>query len=162
MASESSPSQHGFVVQINLSPGGVPKLPRPEAELSVEGLVGDGHQDREHHGGPERAVCLYSLERILALQSEGHPIFPGAAGENLTIAGLDWTLVQPGVSLRVGSEAVLVVTRYTSPCSTIANAFLNENISRISQKINPGWSRVYARVLRTGKIRVGDEVKVEI
>ena len=37
------------------------------------------------HGGPERALCLFSLERILELQAEGHPIFPGAAGENITI-----------------------------------------------------------------------------
>lgn len=162
MASESSPSLFGFVVQINLSAGGVPKLPQPEAELTVEGLVGDGHHDREHHGGPERAVCLYSLECIQALQSEGHPIFPGAAGENLTIAGLDWTQIQPGVRFHVGSEVILAVTRYTSPCSTIANAFLNGDFSRISQKTHPGWSRVYACVVRGGKIQVGAGVKVEI
>ena len=67
---------------------------------------GSWSQDRKHHGGPDRAVCLYSLERILALQEEGHPIYPGAAGENLTLTGLDWEALQPGMTLRLGADVM--------------------------------------------------------
>jgi MOSC domain-containing protein YiiM len=42
--------------------------------VTVLGLEGDGHHDSKHHGGAERAVCLYGLEQIQALQAEGHAI----------------------------------------------------------------------------------------
>jgi len=53
------------IFQINSSPGGVPKLAVREATLTELGLVGDDHNFPDIHGGPERALCLFSLERIL-------------------------------------------------------------------------------------------------
>jgi MOSC domain-containing protein YiiM len=146
------------VFQINQSAGGVPKLAAARAEVSVLGLRGDQQANREVHGGPERAVCLYSLERLLALQAEGHPVFPGAMGENLTLSGLDWQQVTPGSRLWLGAEVEIEITRYTSPCKTITAAFLDGDFNRVSQKIHPGWSRVYARVLRPGIVQVGAPV----
>ncbi len=84
-------SRPGSVFQINLSDDGVPKRAVRCAELTTFGLVGDSQRHPDIHGGPNRAVCLYSLEQILNLQSEGNPIFPGSIGENLTLAGLDWS-----------------------------------------------------------------------
>lgn len=151
----------GRVVQVSTSPGGVPKIAVDEARVGTLGLEGDAHRDAEHHGGPERAVCLYPLEAIEALQAEGHRIVPGAIGENLTVAGIDWTAVIPGARVRVGTEVVLEVTRYTSPCVNIAPVFRDRDYSRISEKRHPGWSRVYARVLTEGVVRRGDHVSVE-
>ncbi len=148
------------IFQINVSDGGVPKLPVHSAEITPSGVVGDRQRDLEHHGGMERAVCLYALERILDLQAEGHPIYPGAAGENLTLAGLDWELIVPGLRLRLGGDALVEVTRYTSPCSNLAPYFIDAGFSRISQKLHPGWSRVYARLLQPGVVRVGDRVEI--
>jgi len=150
----------GRVVQINISPGGVPKLPVASARVTREGLAGDGHRDMEHHGGPERAVCLYASEAIAALQSEGHAIAPGSIGENLTVQGLDWTAIAPGTILGVGQRVLLQITRYTSPCGNIRPAFLDGDYARVSQKRHPGWSRVYARVLGEGPLRPGDPVRV--
>lgn len=151
----------GRIVQINLSQGGVPKLAQPHAQLTHSGLVGDHQRNQEVHGGLERALCLFSLERILALQEEGHPIFPGAAGENVTISGLDWSLVVPGIRIRLGTEVLAEVTRYTAPCTNIAYAFIDNDFSRLSQKRYPGWSRVYARVIQPGMIKPGDPVVLE-
>ncbi|PYM54959.1 MAG: MOSC domain-containing protein, partial [Candidatus Rokuibacteriota bacterium] len=53
----------GRIAQVNVSPGGVPKRPVPEARVTPLGIEGDGHRDRERHGGPERALCLFALER---------------------------------------------------------------------------------------------------
>jgi MOSC domain-containing protein YiiM len=53
------------------------------------------------------------------------------------------------------------VTRYTSPCLNIRAAFSGGDVSRISQKTHPGWSRVYARVLRGGTIRTGEAVRID-
>ena len=149
-------SSHVF--QICISNGGVPKLPLPVAELKSLGLVGDRQRTPEVHGGPERALCLYSLERILLLQEEGHCIYPGSIGENLVLAGLDWDQVSPGIRLGLGADVEIEITRYTSPCNTIAHVFSDGDYSRISQSHHPGWSRVYARVLKVGSIRTGDKV----
>jgi MOSC domain-containing protein YiiM len=148
----------GQIVQVSISPGGVPKRAVESARVTALGLEGDGHRDAEHHGGPERAVCLYALEAIEALQAEGHTIFPGAIGENLTVRGLDWPTVVPGSVLRVGDGVLLQVTRYTSPCFNIRPAFVDGDFARVSQKRHPGWSRVYTRVLTTGSVRAGDPV----
>ena len=96
----------GRIFQLNSSPGGVPKLALREAEVTELGLSGDEHKFPDIHGGPERALCLYSLERILELQQEGHPIFPGAVGENVTISGIDWNKVTPGQRLALGNECL--------------------------------------------------------
>ena len=152
---------NGRIFQINISGGGVPKLAIQNAEITAFGVGGDRQRNLETHGGAERAVCLYSLERILALQAEGHPIFAGAAGENLTLTGLDWDLLMPGVHMRLGEDVLIEVTRYTSPCSNVAYAFREEAFIRISQKLHPGWSRVYARVLQPGLVHVGDKVVLE-
>jgi len=154
-------NQTGKVVSINLSSGGVPKKSVTVARVSVSGLVGDAHNDTEGHGGPERAVCIYSLERIHALQAEGHPIQVGTAGENLTVEGIDWSLVAPGARFRVGDDGVeLEVASYTNPCKTIKGSFIEGKFVRIAEKLHPGWSRVYARVLSEGQIRSGDPVEV--
>jgi MOSC domain-containing protein YiiM len=128
---------------------------------SITALEGDDQNDREHHGGPDRALCLYSLEHILALQAEGHPIFSGATGENLTLVGLDWAQVVPDARLRLGDEVVIEITRYTSPCPKIASSFTDGRFSRMAQEEHPGWSRLYARVLSPGAIQIGDQVHLE-
>lgn len=151
---------NGYIHALNRSDGGVPKLPIERAEITRSGLVGDRQQDLKHHGGPDRALCLYSLEAIERLQAEGHPISPGSTGENLTLAGLDWSALVPGVRLELGPEVVVEITRYTVPCKTIRNSFREEKFTRISQKLHPGWSRLYARVLREGLIAVGDAVQI--
>lgn len=150
----------GHVHQINVSKGGVPKLPVHDSFVGTLGLDGDSHNDKENHGGPDRAVCLYSLELIDSLRSEGHPIVPGTAGENITVCGLEWTELVPGVQLRLGESVLLEITSYTTPCRNIAKSFSDGRFSRISQKTHPGESRVYARVLTTGVVRTGDPVEV--
>lgn len=150
----------GRIFQLNLSNGGVPKLAAREALLTPEGLEGDRQRDRRYHGGPERALCLYALERVLELQAEGHPIFPGSVGENVTVSGLDWARLAPGSRLALGGEALVEVTSYTSPCKKIAASFRGGDFKRISQKVHPGDSRLYARVLRPGRLAVGQGVRV--
>jgi len=147
----------GRLDSINLSRGGVPKLPAPEATITADGLDGDLHVQRRFHGGPDRAVVLFSAERIAALQAEGHPIAVGSTGENLTVSGVDWSRVVPGSRLEVG-EVRLEVTKYTTPCATVAGSLLGGEITRIAQKAHPGWSRVCAKVLAPGRIHVGDAV----
>lgn len=157
---ESRPSQAGRIFQISTSPGGVPKRGQTQGEVESQGIAGDRQTDLQSHGGPDRALCLFSLERILALQAEGHPVFPGAIGENLTLSGLDWAQVVPGVRMQLGNEVLIEISSYTVPCDNLRPFFTGQNFSRVSQKRHPGWSRLYARVLRGGLLRIGDAVRI--
>ena len=152
---------HVSVHQINTSRGGVPKLPVASARLEVGGVVGDEQADRRHHGGPDQDLCLYSLEVVERLRSEGHPIEAGAAGENLTLSGLDWSVMRPGLRLRIGADAVAEVTRPAPPCAKNARWFSDRDYSRMSEELHPGRSRWYARVLSPGVVMAGDPVVVE-
>lgn len=149
-----------YIYQINLSPGGLPKLPVVSAKVVHAGIEGDSHRNRELHEGPDRALCLYAWEKVEALQREGHAITAGAAGENLTIAGLPWDMMQPGDQLHIGAEVFIEVTSYCVPCRHNARWFVDGRYQRISQEHHPGWSRLYARVMVEGWVHQGDAVRV--
>jgi MOSC domain-containing protein YiiM len=150
----------GRIYQINLSEGGVPKLPVERAEVTEGGLVGDGWIHTKVHGGPDRAVCLYSWENLQALQAEGHPVFPGAMGENLTLEGVDWLSLVPGTRLKLGESVEIEITRYTVPCNSLVPYFVDGHFGRVSQDKHPGWARVYARVIHPGFLKAGDSLSI--
>jgi len=149
----------GTVFSINVSNGGVPKLRVEEGRVTSLGLEGDRQRDLRYHGGPDRAVTLFSLEQIQALQAEGHAIANGTIGENLTLSGLDWGLFVPGSRVSV-AEVVLELTKYAPPCQKISGSFADADFSRVAQKLHPGWSRLYSRVIQEGVVRIGDTVSV--
>jgi MOSC domain-containing protein YiiM len=150
---------NGAVVSVNTSDGGVPKIPVMECRVTVNGLAGDRQRDRRFHGGPKRAVCLYSLEIIQSLQAEGHPIGIGSAGENLTVSGIDWSAMTPGRRVRVG-PVLLELTNYAHPCRNLVPCFSDGDFVRISQKARPASGRLYAKVIEEGVVRPGDPVEV--
>jgi MOSC domain-containing protein YiiM len=129
------------------------------ARITTSGAEGDRQKHTAVHGGPERAVTLYSLDLIDAFRREGHPIAVGSLGENLTISGVDWSRVVPGARVTVG-DVELEITMYASPCGHMRQFFLDHDSMRISQDRHPGWSRVCAKVLNGGILRPGDRVSV--
>lgn len=146
--------------QISISNGGVPKLAVASAVIDSTGVVGDSQADTVHHGSPDQALCLYSLEVIQALQREGHPIAPGSAGENLTLAGVDWETLEPGDRIHIGEVVEIEATYHTTPCEKNAGWFIGGHFSRMSQRRFPGSSRMYARVIEGGVVSAGDAVRV--
>jgi MOSC domain-containing protein YiiM len=155
---ERAPMASGRLESIQISDGGVPKRNVGSAiEVTVNGLVGDRQRNLRLHGGPDRAVCLLSQEQITELRREGHPIDPGTTGENLTVSGLDWTQVRSGCLLKVGA-VTLEITGPAHPCRNIAGSFADGDFTRLSARVHPGCSRMYARVLTPGPIRSGDAV----
>ncbi len=150
--------QAGRVAGLHVSPGGVPKTPVPEADVGWRGLAGDRQATRRHHGRVWQAVCLWSADVVAELQREGHPIFPGAAGENVAVAGLDWAALRPGSRLALGDEAIVEVTLPALPCASNTPWFADGDFTRIHHERHPGSSRLYALVVRPGRVALGDRV----
>ena len=155
-----APTREGVVAHLHASDGGVPKQPIAVAEVTDRGVVGDRQADRHHHGRPLQALCLWSVEVIDALRAEGHPIEPGSAGENITLAGIDWRTIRPGTQLLIG-EVLAEVSAWSTPCAKNAGWFADRDFHRMDHDRHPGWSRAYAWVREPGTIRVGDAVVVE-
>ena len=152
-------SAHGTVTQLNVSNGGLPKLPVPIVDVDRRGVVGDRQATRVHHGRPWQALCLWSAEVIDAFRNQGHPIAPGLAGENITVSGLHWPDVRAGVRLQVGS-VLCEISAYALPCYQNKAWFLQGDFDVMHHSRGP-VSRVYATVLRPGSIAVGDVVTLE-
>ena len=108
----------GTILQINVSPGGIPKRPIVEATVTAEGIHGDSWAHPNIHGGPNKALLLITSEGIDELVAQGFPLFPGALGENLTTTGLDRRQMRAGQRYRAG-EVFLELTKLRAPCETL-------------------------------------------
>ena len=142
----------GKLLGIFTSNGGVPKTPVNSVYVQFEGISGDDQNDKKHHGGIMRAICVLENELLEKLQSEGHPIMPGSTGENLLVEGFNLTL---GSKFSIDTVELEVVSAAT-PCKTISKSFTDGFFNRISNKKYPGETRWYCRVLKEGSIRISD------
>lgn len=157
----------GSILQVSISPGGVPKRPIAEAEVTPEGIRGDSWAHPQIHGGPNQALLLITSEGIDQLVAQGYPLFPGALGENLTTQGLDRRQMRIGQCYRVG-EVWLEITKMRQPCTTldvygpsIKRAVYDAQV-KASDVSSPRWGLAgfYARVLRSGFIRPKDIIEL--
>jgi len=148
----------GRVAQLNTSGGGVPKLPVERVTVGYGGVVGDVQATRKHHGRPWQGLCLWGAEVIDAFAADGHPICYGSAGENVTVAGIDWARVRPGVMIDLGTVTAEAMA-YAIPCHQNARWFRDGQIHLMHRSQGP-VARVYAMVVTPGEIAVGDPITV--
>lgn len=161
-------TMQGTIIQINISKGGVPKLPIPEAEITPLGIVGDEHAHPAIHGGPRKALLIIASEVVDDLAAMGYPVFYGALGENLTTRGLDISSLRIGDEIRAG-DAVLEITQPRGPCSTldVYGAGIQQQIyDKRVKALDPssprwGMSGFYVRVLLPGRVHTGDIIALK-
>jgi len=114
---------------------GLPKKEVQSATLTTTGFVGD-KQRWKRHGPPLRDIVIWSLTRIEELMNEGHPIFPGACGENLVIEGKEYFKLKKDDILTIG-DSILKLTFPADPCNQIKE-FFTSNMNLVHDKI-PRW-----------------------
>ena len=139
--------------------GGVPKHPVEHLNVHLDGCEGDKQNNRKHHGGPQKAVCLMERWVMNQLQNDGHPIHPGSTGENLLIDGTEPGDLFVGVRLII-NNVVLTITGDAPPCKTIRDSFVDGAFRGLSHKRLAGQTRWYASVTQSGTIRLGDEIQM--
>jgi len=150
----------GRLVQVNVSAGGVPKLPVVSARVTRDGVEGDRQRAVTVHGGPHRAVSILGIEAIRRVAAEGHPIAPGTTGENLTVSGFDVSSLPVGTRLAIGDDVVLELSSPTNPCRTIRHSFRDLRFGRLGVAAHPADSRMYARVVEEGTVHPGDAIRL--
>jgi MOSC domain-containing protein YiiM len=132
-------------VAVNISPGGIPKLPQAAVYAATSGLVGDGHNHAKHVR-PDRAISLLDWESIEQLIAEGFPLSPGATGENLTVKGLHVQNLLPGARLVIG-DVELRLEKPRQPC------YVLDAIDPRLQDAIRGRCGYMASVIREGTLR---------
>jgi len=114
------------------------------------GLIDDAHADCSTH----RQVSLLAMESINRMRSPGLALGPGDFAENLTTEGLDLVSLPVGIHISIGKDVVLELTQIGKECHTGCAIY-----RQVGKCIMPKEG-VFARVVRHGFVRAGDEVKV--
>ena len=114
------------------------------------GIEGDAHAGKWH-----RQVSLLSYEEFTVFQDKGGlTLKPGAFGENLLVSGIDLKRLPVGSILRCG-DVILEITQIGKTCHSDCE------IRRITGDCIMPREGIFARVLKGGIIRPGDEIKTE-
>ena len=141
------------VISINISKGGVPKLPVEQVFINESGLDGDGHNHAKHYR-PTQAVCIQDIERLNELVSLGYPLAPGTTGENLTVRNLHVNALPVGAQLEFSSGGILEISRVRPTC------YVMDQINPKLKEDADGRHGMYAKVIREGVIKKGDNIQV--
>ena len=122
-----------------------------EGLLKAEfGLVGDAHADCCTH----RQVSLLAVESIDKMRALGLDVNPGDFAENLTTEEIDLISLPIGTRISVGKQIVLEITQIGKECHTGCAIY-----RQVGKCIMPEEG-VFARVIRGGPVRAGDQIKV--
>jgi MOSC domain-containing protein YiiM len=154
----AEPTEHSDpgVTGIRKRPVGGPVMVCSPAAGS--GLAGDAVCDRRVHGGFDQAVYAYASEDLADWSARlGRTLEPGLFGENLTTWGVDVSGALIGEVWQVGA-VTLEVSTPRIPCRTFAAAMGEPDWVRRFTKV--GAPGAYLRVLVSGEVRAGDEVRV--
>ncbi len=147
------PENPPSVVSVNISAGGIPKRPVEVAEVTPEGLAGDGH-DHDKHDGPHMAISLLDIEDYDDLKAEGFDVFPGATGENVTVRDLSIDDLAIGDRLHFSGGVVLELAKKRKPC------FVLDAIDPTLKEVIVGRIGYIAKVITTGELRPGESIEV--
>lgn len=147
----------GKIFSINVSAGkGVPKENVVKAVL----VKGHGIKDDAHAGTPVRQVSLLDMESVrgqiadAAAKKATVVIRPGVYAENLTTEGVNLAALKIGDKLRVGSTAVLRISKIGKECHSRCAIY-----HQVGECIMPKKG-IFAEVLEGGDIAVGDPIEL--
>jgi len=126
--------------------------------LGETNLDGDQQADLRHHGGPEKAVCVYPIEHYPYWDEElGLTLGPAAFGENFTIEGLTEQEAHIGDVFEVG-DATVQITQPRSPCWKLARRWRIKELATLFEET--GYTGWYLRVLETGHVAPGQVIEL--
>ncbi|GAB6430302.1 MOSC domain-containing protein [Bacillus luti] len=125
--------------------------------LSFLKFKGDGQADLVHHGGVDKAVCVYSGDHYGYWEKElNQDLVYGAFGENITVSGLREEDVCIGDTFKLG-EAIVQVTQPRQPCFKLAKKYNVPKLPLYFQET--GYTGFYFRVLKEGWVSHVDTLK---
>ncbi|NJD57708.1 MAG: MOSC domain-containing protein [Nitrospirae bacterium] len=121
--------------------------------LGTLGFENDGVGDLKHHGGNDKAVCVYSLDHYPFWENIlGMKLSVAAFGENLTISHIDENDICIGDIFQFGT-ALVQVSQPRQPCRTLAARYGRDDLIKLVA--DSGRTGFYFRVLKEGNAEQG-------
>lgn len=125
--------------------------------LSFVKFNGDGQADLVHHGGVDKAVCVYTGDHYPYWEKElNQNLVYGAFGENITVSGMREEDVCIGDTFELG-QAIVQVTQPRQPCFKLAKKYNIPKLPLYFQET--GYTGFYFRVLKEGWVSSVDTLK---
>jgi FdhD protein len=115
------------------------------------GLVGDAHADCCTH----RQVSLLAMESINKMRELDFEVGPGDFAENLTTRGLELVSLPVGTRMSIGRDVILEITQIGKECHSGCAIY-----RQIGKCIMPKEG-IFAKVIRGGFVRAGDQIRIE-
>ncbi|MDN4493466.1 MOSC domain-containing protein [Ureibacillus aquaedulcis] len=135
---------------------GICKESVDEALLTKDGFSGDGVANLKHHGGPDRAVCVYPYEHYALWEKEFGTSLPASAfGENITVTNMLESDICIGDIYQLG-DAVVQIAQGRVPCSTINKRTGLPTL--MNCMVDTGLTGYFCRVLKEGKVRSDSKI----
>ncbi|WP_157940003.1 MOSC domain-containing protein [Campylobacter blaseri] len=125
-------------------------------EVDKFGFLNDTQSEKEHHGGIDKAVCIYSQKYYSFFKEKYDFNLPECAfGENFTILDLDDSEICLGDQFKCG-EVVFEVSQPRRPCWKISSILNIPNLTAIVAKESK--TGFYFRVIKPGKLKARDDL----
>lgn len=112
-----------------------------------------GIEKDAHAGDWHRQVSLLSYEKIDEFNKKGANVIDGAFGENLVVDGIKFTELPVGTKLQC-NDVILEMTQIGKECHSHCEIY-----KKMGECIMP-TNGVFAKVIKGGKIKCGDEMMV--
>lgn len=114
--------------------------------------VKKGHGlDGDAHAGSNREVSLLAQESI---KRSGLKVKYGDFGENLTTSGIELNELPIGTKLSIGKEALLRVTQIGKECEKPCAIYYQTGDCIMPKE------GIFAKVLKSGRVSIGDKIEV--
>ncbi|MGG2198737.1 MOSC domain-containing protein [Paenibacillus validus] len=145
--------------QNKIVPSGIGKTPvSVPLQLSLLNLDGDEQADLVHHGGRDKAVCVYCVEHYPYWESlTGTTLSFGAFGENVTVGGLTELEAYIGDTFQWG-DAIVQISQPRQPCFKLAAKHGWPELPKQVEKT--GYTGYYFRVLEEGRVSADSSLQL--
>ena len=149
--SKKSEIKKGRVVSINISKHkGVSKKPVKSCLINLQGLKGDAHSGKWH-----RQMSLLSIESVNKLREKGFNVNSRSFAENITTEGIDLLKISIGNRLKIGNDVILEVSQKGKVCTRPCSIYYKIGDCIMLKE------GIFAKVIKPGKVKVGDIIVVE-
>jgi MOSC domain-containing protein YiiM len=126
-----------------------------KTQVEEASLVQDHGLEGDAHAGPwHRQVSFLASESIEGARQQGLDVTFGDFAENIATSGIEWLKVPIGTRVQLGEMALVEITQIGKECHNKCAIYYMAGDCIMPKE------GIFARVLKGGKIRCGDQVSL--
>ncbi|MFC1533553.1 MOSC domain-containing protein [Thermodesulfobacteriota bacterium] len=126
-----------------------------KTQIEEASLIPDHGLEGDAHAGPwHRQVSFLASESIEKARDQGLEVTFGDFAENIATSGIDWPKIPVGTRMELGDSTMLEITQIGKECPNRCAIYYQAGDCIMPRE------GIFARVLKGGKIKNGDMVRI--